>query len=316
MCVSTVLSETPAVAQVVPEGPCNRECLIGIADSYLTALAAHDPSRVSIARGAQYTENTRLLMVGEGLWQSTSERPTTFQVYVPDSSVQEVGFLGAMKESGKPVVLALRLEVKDRQITEIEHIVQHNLDDFTRNLDEYVLPNLSVPRAGLLATVPPAERVSREQMLAAANSYYDSIVQGDGNLAPFADDCIRRENGFGTTSNLALPPGLGAWTRIFVLGCREQMNTKALTYITSIDLRRVQIADPETGLVFGLVMFRRPEQEHTIKIVGVPGLDTMNRDFPPSARFWAHVFKVQADTLHEIEAMGGLVLPLNANTSW
>ena len=36
------------------------------------------------------------------------------------------------------------------------------------------------------------------------------------------------------------------------------MNSRGLSYITSIDLRRVWIADEEKGLVFGLTMFRQP----------------------------------------------------------
>ena len=89
-----------------------------------------------------------------------------------------------------------------------------------------------------------------------------------------------------------------------------------MSYITNIELRRVKIADTETGLIYGISMFRRPEQERTIKIVGVPGLETMTRNYPPTARLWAHVFKVQNGKIHDIEAVGGIVLPLNATTGW
>jgi len=34
-----------------------------------------------------------------------------------------------------------------------------------------------------------------------------------------------------------------------------------MSYITSIDLRRVTIADEERGLVFGLSMFRHPMEQ-------------------------------------------------------
>jgi hypothetical protein len=106
------------------------------------------------------------------------------------------------------------------------------------------------------------------------------------------------------------------WAKIFALGCRDQVNTRALSYITGIDNRRVEIADPESGLVFGLSMFRRPYQERSIKIVGVPGLETMNLDGTPSDRAWAHVFKILGGQLHEIEAMGGLDLLLNSDSGW
>ena len=35
-------------------------------------------------------------------------------------------------------------------------------------------------------------------MFLVANAYYDSLVLGDGELTPFADDCGRRENGMHT----------------------------------------------------------------------------------------------------------------------
>jgi len=93
------------------------------------------------------------------------------------------------------------------------------------------------------------------------------------------------------------------------------MNTRALSYIEKIDNRRVSIADAETGLVFGMCIFRRPEEQHTITIVGVPGLDTMNRNFKPSSH-WAHIFKIQDNQIHEIEAMGGIVMPLDRPNGW
>src|SRR4029077_21066247 len=54
---------------------------------------------------------------------------------------------------------------------------------------------LQNPRPAFFATVPPAERMPRSMMFLVANAYYDSLVLGDGDLTPFADDCGRRENG-------------------------------------------------------------------------------------------------------------------------
>ena len=105
-------------------------------------------------------------------------------------------------------------------------------------------------------------------MLLIGNSYYDSIVQSDGDATPYADDCGRRENGMHTAGAGAPPPLPGAAPRaggppggFKPQGCREQMFSRGLSYITSIDLRRVWIADEEKGLVFGLTMFRQPMVE-------------------------------------------------------
>jgi len=38
-------------------------------------------------------------------------------------------------------------------------------------------------------------------LINAANSYFESIEHGNGELAPFAEDCERHENGGQTTHN-------------------------------------------------------------------------------------------------------------------
>jgi len=57
---------------------CGRACLLGIADAYFAALAAHDPAKAPMAPDAKFTEQTRELKIGEGLWTTTTEGPTAF----------------------------------------------------------------------------------------------------------------------------------------------------------------------------------------------------------------------------------------------
>ena len=297
-----------AVAQQLQAGPaqCDRACLNNTVDRYLAALVAHDPSRVAIAANAKFVENTVPMKPGEGLWKTASAVPTTFAIYVPDPTAQQVGFLGVMKEDDKPVLLALRLKLRDGQITEAEHLL-------ARNLTERNLPNLQSPRPGLLAWVPLAERVPREQMLKIGASYYDALVNSDGKAAPFADDCVRRENGMQTTSNP--PPATPGFGTFGAMGCAAQLDTHIMSYIKRIEPRRVWIADPETGLVFGLSQFRHPMQEKTLKIVGVPGIDHWDMNFNPFDLPAAHIYKVRGGKIHEIEAMG-FTMPYNSKTGW
>jgi hypothetical protein len=333
----TVPGSSPQAAE-----SCDQACLIGTVDAYFAALLARDPSRLAIAPDAKFTENTNVIRAGEGLWQTIQEGPTKFKVYVPDPVIGQVGFVGVIIASGlyqplsgrfvdrEPglVFLALRLKVRGREITESEVLLyrppipEPRLEcsaEWPSILCD--LPNIDSVRPGLLAAVPAGERVSREEMLRIADGYYQSIVRSDGDVASFADDCVRHENG-----------GKGnfhsrEWIDAFVatgsrfIGvpdqtCRGQMNTRLLSYITSIS-RRVQIADPETGLVFGLSMFRRPYLEPSRKVVGIPGVETVDQSgSTPSNRLWAHVFKVRGGKLHEIEAMSGVVLPLDSKSGW
>ena len=325
----TVVTAAAQARQTAPAGgSCDRACLLGIADSYFAAMAAHDPKRAPFAANVKFTENTRVLPMGEGLWKNLLEGPTTFKIYVPDPVAGQIGFIGMLKETpvastatfspavapaggaqgGAPrgggaaptgaIQLALRLKVQNRQITEAEHIVAR--------IGQNNLANLQTPRPGLIAVVPPAERLSRDLMLLIGNSYYDAIVQSNGNASPFADDCERRENGMRTAG-----PG-GTVTQ----GCRGQLTSRAMSYIQSIDLRPVWIADEETGLVFGLTMFRHPMEEKFVTLLNPDGTTTQRpMNFNSFDFEAAHIFKIRGGKIHEIEAMG-FSLPFHSKNGW
>jgi hypothetical protein len=78
------------------------------------------------------------------------------------------------------------LKIVEGKITEIDHLVIHS-DGKPLN------PNMSHVRQSFLETVTPGERVPREEMLKIANSYYIALTGENGNLAPFADECQRRD---------------------------------------------------------------------------------------------------------------------------
>lgn len=303
---AAVFASLQSLAQAAASESCDRACLQGLVDTYLAALVAHDPARVRIEPGAKFVENTVAMQLGEGFWKTASAVPTTFKIYVPDPVAQQIGFIGVMQEGEKPVELGLRLKVRRGRITEVEHLV-------ARNLRETSLPNLQTPRAGLLATVPPAERSSRQELLKIGASYYDALVNNDGSAAPFADDCLRRENGMQTTGNP--PPATPGRGTMGAMGCAAQLNTRVMSYIKRIEPRRVEIADVETGLVFGLSQFRHPMEEKSLKIVGVAGVESVDMPFKPFDLPAAHIYKVQGGKIHEIEAMG-FTMPYNSKTGW
>ena len=286
--------------------PCDRTCLKALVDSYLAALVAHDPSQVPLAPNLKFVENTVPLRAGDGFWKTATALPSTFKIYVADPVAQQVGFIGVMQEGDKTVELGLRLKLHKGQITEAEHLV-------ARQLRPTSLPNLQSPRPGLLAVVPPAERSSREELLKIGASYYDALVNSDGRAAPFADDCLRRENGMQTTGNP--PPATPGRGTMGAMGCAAQLDTRVMSYIKRIEPRRVEIADVETGLVFGLSQFRHPMEEKSLKIVGVPGVDSVDMPFKPFDLPAAHIFKVSGGRIHEIEALG-FTMPYSSKTGW
>jgi len=72
--------------------------------------------------------------------------------------------------------------------------------------------------------------------------------------APCAQHCLRRENGMQATGNP--PPQTPGRGTLGAMGCAAQLDTKSMRYIDSIDNRRVEIADTQAGLLFGLLQFR------------------------------------------------------------
>ncbi len=47
---------------------CDYACLEGFVNHYLDVLAAHDPSRLPLAKNARYTDNGQRLKLGDGMW--------------------------------------------------------------------------------------------------------------------------------------------------------------------------------------------------------------------------------------------------------
>jgi hypothetical protein len=297
----------------VSETRCDRDCLTGLVDQYLAAMVKHDPSGLPLANAVKYTEDTAAISVGDGLWVGASELPTTFKIYAADVTTGQVGFFGLMKEFGRPVLLALRLKAEKGKITEIEHVV-------ARNIRGPGMANLVTPRAGFLQSVPPSERVSRREMLRIADSYFDSIEQNNGNVAQFADDCERHENGGQTTTNkppdpAVVDPARLASARVDALGCKDQMSSGNLAYITRIRPRRMVIIDEERGLVFGFPMFVHRGNVRSVKIIGVPGVESLPKEFGPINLQAGEIFKIRGGKIHEIEANGVLV-PYGSKSGW
>src|SRR6186713_527482 len=140
-------SAAPIGSAVAPG--CDRACMTGIVDRYLTALVRHDPAGLPLNRDVKFTENAARLQVGrEGLWIAASELPTGFRIYALDVGAGQAGFYGVMKERDKPLIIALRLKVVNGQITEIEHVL-------ARNLRPDTVKNMATVRPEFVTAVAP-----------------------------------------------------------------------------------------------------------------------------------------------------------------
>ncbi|HJT87412.1 MAG TPA: hypothetical protein VJ732_06135, partial [Bryobacteraceae bacterium] len=80
---------------------CDRSCLEGFVNQYLEAMVARNPFGLPWAREVKFSENEQVLPVGEGLWK-TASGPGTYKIYVSDPQAGEAGFLGTLRENGRP----------------------------------------------------------------------------------------------------------------------------------------------------------------------------------------------------------------------
>jgi hypothetical protein len=313
---TTAQASGPTGTGVAPD--CDRSCLTGLMDRYLAALAKHDPAGLPFDRDAKFTENTARLPIGKGgLWIGTSEAPTSFKIYVADVPGGEIGFMGMMKAWGKPVLVAMRLKLENGRITEIEHVT-------TDSLRAGGLANLAIARPEFGAEVPSAERSSRQQLVNITDSYFEAAEHADGSLAPFAPHCVRHENGAQTTSNSPprpWPVPLGskeadaAMEYIGTLNCDTQLDTHVMDFIGRLWPRRIEVVDREKGLVLAFPMFQHPGMREPVKLVGVPGVDSLPLGRSSSNMQASELFKISDGKIVSVEAMGAF-LPYGTKSGW
>ncbi|HZI79906.1 MAG TPA: hypothetical protein VFD69_10360 [Vicinamibacterales bacterium] len=185
-----LLAPWSAAAQSPPA--CDRACLTGILSGYVAGLAAKDPSKVSVADTVRITEDTKPIALGEGLWKTiTALRP--YRLDFIDVREGTAATFAVAEDAGKPALVAVRLKVVNRRITEIESMV-------VRSREEGVLfqpDNLQTPNAGMTYVPTPAERNPREDLVRIASLYPAGLRAGSflNPDVPMSDDAYRFENG-------------------------------------------------------------------------------------------------------------------------
>jgi len=302
-----------ALAGVVPlrgqgTGPCNRECLTGIAEQYLAALAARDPKKASFAPTVKFTDNGQELPVGDGFWNSASARGT-YVFHVADQVLNSVVTLTTMREGVEkpvPVLMAVRLRMDNaRRITEVEQIVARgeNMAAAVKTLE-----TMGTPRAAFLRATPPADRVSRAELVRVANMYFSGMQLNDGKgKYPFADDCDRLENGGKTTNapgrgNAPRPDPKTATSYSGMWTCREQFESGLLHFVSRIRDRRYLAVDEERGVVAAFAFFDH-DAGASRHFQTPDGRQVTAGPAEPWTWEIAEVFKVEKGLLHEIEAV-------------
>jgi hypothetical protein len=230
---------------------CDRACLQTTLDRYLTAVVQHNPAAAPLSVGYRATENAMVRRPGTGLWLSVKALGKLQRRYF-DAESGQAGYFGTLDEENGTAIVTVRVKVEERKISEAEWVIARKGD-----------PGLGASGGGqanaafhdpdYLAEHPPAERVvpkserlSRADLIAIANSYFDGLSAHDGTLIVAHPGCVRVENGALTTQR-PIPTG----------GATDCMSGGAMANIFAVTARRYPIVDEEAGAVLGLVLFER-----------------------------------------------------------
>ncbi|MFO1503945.1 MAG: hypothetical protein U1F39_09045 [Steroidobacteraceae bacterium] len=288
---------------------CDRACLYGFVDRYLDALAQRDARRLPWSRGARYSENNVLLAIGDGMWGTTTALGD-YKLRFADVKTGQVGFFGVVHESENRSAFALRLKIHRRQITEAEAVVVRLAD--LGSLDGGPNPFFNArfeDKPILLSDLKPSERRPRDELVAVANGYFETLQKNDGRLfTRFHPDCNRVENGVLSTNSPT--NDRGAFSS---LGCEAQFRLGMYRFDDRLRDRRYPLVDEERGIVLSAGFI-----DHTGTLASFPMTDGRIRQSPlrrPHSFYLLELFKIVDGQIRQVES-AFVTVPYGMVSAW
>jgi hypothetical protein len=252
-------------------------------------MVAHDASKAPMAPGVRYTENGQTLALNDGFWNTASGRGK-YSHYFLDPRTNQAGFMGVVKENGGDVIMAMRIALQGKQVSEIETVMGRSGlgtagpsgSPGPKNLEAMGKPDDIWER-----DIPASERASRDDVIRVSNMYFTGLQNNDGkgDYSFFADDCYRLENGSPTTSGPHTPPpapppapaagaapagGAAAPARrgpnMLTLGCKQGFQTGFFRIVTRIRDRRFPLVDEDKGVAFAFGFFDHAGNVHNFPL--------------------------------------------------
>lgn len=297
-----VVVASDAVPAAVSHSPCDRDCLVDMARQYAAALVDHAPRRLPVTADVKFTENLVPLKFGEqGLWKTVTGR-RNFDIFVADTDTGNIVWIGIVKENDKAVMMTARLKVVGRRITEVETLVGRS--------GLTAAATVAGPRPDFAALIPPAERLSRERLIAIASSNWDAMERGDGHRAPYAVDCERYDNGEKTSkgeSPAKGAPDSGGDPKD--RSCFGQMNSGRFNNGNKVYPRRVWAVDREHGLVVGLFTPNVPGDAREITLRNGTVIKPDDSELIPFTIEQVEMFKIVRGEISKVEVVLGPRVP-------
>lgn len=187
------LAALPAHAQ-----GCTRDALKGMIADYFKAVETHDMSALPTTADLRITENGQVTKPGEGFFQSGGAVLLERDLIDTErcGTVSEAVTYETISGAQTMAVMAVRLEVDDGKVSEIETIVTREAE-----MKRFYNPKelLATKDQDWTTPLPSDKRLTRAYMNKGANEYFDAFVKDPTVLPPFAARCDRWEGGTHTT---------------------------------------------------------------------------------------------------------------------
>jgi hypothetical protein len=295
---------------------CDRACLENLVEQYLAAVVAHDPKRLPLSADVMYTENDQVVDPGDGFWKTAGGRGKYTHIFA-DPENGQVAYMGTMLEAGAPLLMSLRLRVELGRITEIESVYFRPGGGGPNNIADMDKPYK--PEDFWFKSIPPAQQMSRQELIAVADGYFTGLQKNDGKgingtgTYPFTADCHRIENGSPTT-NAPRPPDQPADAiNLFSMDCLSQFKLGIYYVVQNIHGRRYPVVDRERGIVWAHAVFDQGTVSKGILSDGRP------HEFPmfnrPSSILVIEAFLIENGKIRRVEMVGPSV-QYHLNSPW
>ena len=248
----------PVQAAAARDAACGRGCLGGLLDRYLTAVVAHDPAKAPLDVTFRQTQNAVVIPLGDGLWRDAAGLGAVQRRYF-DPTTATAAYFGLLTlAGGESAIVGLRLHVKAGKVDEAEWNIVRRGD-----------PGVSAGEKILfdpdnLAAHPPAQRVvplkarlSRDQLVAITNSYFDGVTNANARIVMAHPGCARLENGV-TVTGRPLPADRAAEGPGGISDCTSGQGHFGVALVAG---RRYPVVDEEAQVVLAIGTFIRVPNE-------------------------------------------------------
>jgi hypothetical protein len=290
-----VLGVVVVLSHPIRAADCDKACLEGIAAAYRAAYLQHDVTLAPFATHVRYSENNAEMTFPDGTWDTVTQEVDT-PLVLSDPVTGQIGIYTSILQRQTQGFLAVRLQVRNRQIAEVEHVISTK-----RNVSAPPVPIADVLQyhrdPALGASVPKSQRLSRAQIRQLANGYFSTLQYNTGEIrgTRFAAGAVRHENGV-------------AWTDL-----EQGFKSGRYRYNNRVRDRDCFLVDEERGFTMcrGFIDHKGVLDEYTM----TDGTRAKSNYQEPQSWGFLESFKVNKDGIVAVEATFSAV-PYYLRSPW